>query len=135
MCVTITPAAATFIKRMVRMGIPAGSACAGFRLTVKAGGCSGFDSSFSVEAAAQETDTIVEQEGVRVFLPESTCELLRGHTIDFGESRMDGGLKFSKPGAAHACGCGAGDPKQKSGQGTVVFMRPGGTCKQKPEAT
>jgi iron-sulfur cluster assembly protein len=135
MCVTITPAAATFIKRMVRMGTPAGCAGSGFRLSVKAGGCSGFDSSFTVETAAQETDTIVEQEGVRVFLPESTCELLRGHTIDFAESRMDGGLKFSKPGAAHVCGYGAGDPKQKSGQGTVVFMRPGGPCKQKSEAT
>jgi iron-sulfur cluster assembly protein len=131
MCVTITPAAATFIKRMVRFG--GGNAESGFRLTVKAGGCSGFDSSFSVEPA-QTSDTIVEQEGVRVFLPEATCELLRGHTIDFAESRMDGGLKFSKPGAAHVCGCGEGSSQKKSGQSTVMFMRPGGTCKQKPDA-
>lgn len=132
MCVTITPAAATFIKRMVRFG--GGNADCGLRLTVKAGGCSGFDSSFTVEPA-QAGDTIVEQEGVRVFLPEATCELLRGHTIDFAESRLDGGLGFSKPGAAHICGCGEGNPQKKSGQGTVMFMRPGGTCKQNPGAT
>ena len=127
MCVTLTPAAATFMKRMVRFS--GGPADSGFRLAVKAGGCSGFDSSFSVEAAPAATDSVIEQHGVRLFLTQESCELLRGYTVDFTESRLDGGLTFSNPEAPHVCGCGAGDPQSKS---TVVFMRPGTGCVKKP---
>jgi iron-sulfur cluster assembly accessory protein len=127
MCVTLTPAAAVFMKRMVRFG--QGGSDAGFRLVVKAGGCSGFDSSFSVEAEPQPGDAVIEQEGVRLFLAEASCELLRGYTVDFKESRLDSGFAFSKPGAPHVCGCGAGEPGAKS---SVVFMRPSIGCVKKP---
>lgn len=127
MCVTLTPAAATYMRRMVRFG--EGTADCGFRLTVKAGGCSGFDSSFTIEAAPQADDTVVEQHGARLFLTKASCELLRGFTIDFAESRLDGGLTFTNPGAPHVCGCGAGEPSSKSG---VVFMRPTVGCVKKP---
>jgi iron-sulfur cluster assembly accessory protein len=126
MCVTLTPAAATFMKRMVRFG--GGSADSGFRLSVKAGGCSGFDSQFSVETQPQEGDAVIEQEGVRLFLTSDSCELLRGYVVDFVESRMDGSLKYTKPGEPHVCGCGAGEPKSKA---SVVFMRPGVGCVKK----
>ena len=126
MCVTLTPAAATFMKRMIRFG--GGGAGSGFRLSVKAGGCSGFDSQFTVEAATAAGDSVIEQEGVRLFLTADSCELLRGHVVDFVESRMDGALKYSKPGEAHVCGCGAGEPKSKA---SVVFMRPGVGCVKK----
>jgi hypothetical protein len=45
---------------------------------------------------------------------------LRGYTIDFRESRVDGGLAFSNPGVVQACcGSGAGKPAAKA---TVSFM-------------
>lgn len=115
MCVTLTPAAATFMKRMVRFG--QGGPDGGFRLAVKAGGCSGFDSSFSIEAAPLPGDSVIEQDGVRLFLEAASCELLRGYTVDFRESRLEGGLAFSKAGEAPAC-CGSGKPAAA----TVSFM-------------
>ena len=46
--VTVTPAAAKFIRRMVKFSDhPAG----GFRLSVTPGGCSGYSSEFTVQAA------------------------------------------------------------------------------------
>lgn len=126
MCVTLTDAAATFMKRMVRFG--GGGPDSGFRLTVKSGGCSGFDSQFTVEASPKEGDAVIEQLGVKLFLASESCELLRGHTVDFVESRMDGALKYTKPGEAHVCGCGAGEPQSKA---SVVFMRPGVGCVKK----
>ena len=126
MCVTLTPAAATFMKRMIRFG--GGNADSGFRLSVKAGGCSGFDSQFTVEAQPAAGDAVIEQEGVRLFLTSESCELLRGHVVDFVESRMDGALKYTKPGEPHVCGCGAGEPKSKA---SVIFMRPGVGCVKK----
>lgn len=134
MCVNITPAAAKFIQRMTRFG--GGNAASGFRLSVKSGGCSGFDSSFSIEGLPQAGDTVVEQEGVRVFLPEATCHLLRGYTVDFKETRMDGGLSFSRPGEAQACACsgGSGQGPSVKGVSTISFMRPPSSCSKKAEA-
>ncbi|NMG73314.1 HesB/IscA family protein [Aromatoleum diolicum] len=126
MCVTLTPAAATFMKRIVRFG--GGKADSGFRLSVKAGGCSGFDSSFTVETAPGDGDAVIEQHGVRLFLTADSCTLLRGYTVDFTESRMDSKLSFSKAGAPEACGCGAGAP---GSQTTIVFMRPSVGCVKK----
>lgn len=127
MCVTLTLAAATYMRRMVRFG--EGTTESGFRLTVKAGGCSGFDPSFTVEATPQPDDTVIEQHGARLFLTKASCELLRGYTIDFAESRLDGGLTFTNPVAPHVCGCGTGEQKNQTG---VVFMRPTVGCVKKP---
>jgi iron-sulfur cluster assembly accessory protein len=123
MCVTLTPAAATFMKRMIRFnGRGNGN---GFRLTVKPGGCSGYDSQFTIEMAPAKGDAVIEQDGFSLFLSAESCELLRGFTVDFTESRMDGRLTYSKPGVPAACGCGAGQP----GNGAkVVQMRPRAVC-------
>ncbi len=129
MCVTLTPAAAKFMKTMSRLG--QAGAVGGFRLNVKPGGCSGFDSSFSIEAAPHDGDTLIEQEGVRLFLDAASCELLRGYTIDFKESRLEGGLSFSNPGVVQSC-CGSGSGAGKPAAATVSCMPRPAT---KPAAT
>ena len=47
---TVTPAAEKFMRRMVRFSSHPGG---GFRLTVSPGGCSGYNSAFTVEPALQ----------------------------------------------------------------------------------
>ena len=96
---------------------------------MKPGGCSGFSSDFTIESEPRAGDAVIEQQGARLFLESASCELLRGHQVDFAESRLDSGFRFSKPSAPHVCGCGAGDPNSKA---TVVFMRPGTGCVKKP---
>ena len=126
MCVTITPRAAKYMRQMVRFG--EGSASAGFRLSVKPGGCSGFDSSFTVAEAPQAGDTVVEQNGALLFLTAETCSLLQGHTIDFKESPASSGLTFTNPNGPHVCGCGAGEGAAPGGSvGVVTFMKRDGT--------
>ena len=78
-----------------------GLANAGFRLTVTAGGCTGFASQFTPEIAPQAGDTTLLQNGLKVFLPTETCVLLEGGTIDCNESS---GLVFINPNAGN-CGC------------------------------
>lgn len=126
MCVTLTPKAVQFMQRMVRFG--SAGAAAGFRLTVKPGGCSGFDSNFTIEAQAQPNDTVVEDQGVRLFLEQSSCELLRGYTIDFNDTRLDSALVFTNPAAPHVCGCSSGSGAgPRTGQ--VSFMpKPASLC-------
>ena len=100
--VTITPAAAKFINRIMRFsGLAAG---AGFRLVVGAGGCSGYTSEFSAEAASRPGEQTLEVEGLRLFLPAASCLILEGVTIDFTETAIQSGLSFINPKQA-ACAC------------------------------
>lgn len=100
--VTITPAAAKFIHRIVRFsGLGAG---AGLRLAVSPGGCSGYSSEFSAEAAPQSSEQVVEVGGVCLFLGAGSRLILEGITIDFTETATQSGLSFINPNQA-ACAC------------------------------
>ena len=99
--VTVTPAAEKFMRRMVRFSEnPAG----GFRLTVSPGGCSGYNSEFTVEAAPMAGDAELNVNGLRVFLPAESRLMLDGVTVDFADTPTKSGLTFVNPNQA-ACGC------------------------------
>ncbi len=118
MSVTITPRAARFMRLMTRMhAAPAG---AGMRLQVCVGGCSGLDSSFDIQGEPHSGDAAFERDGARLFLPEASCTLLRGYTIDYTESGLHGGLSFIPPDGALASACGSGVATAGS---KVIFMR------------
>ncbi|CAM3673716.1 HesB/IscA family protein [Roseateles saccharophilus] len=98
---TVTPAAAKFIRRMVRFSEhPAG----GFRLTVTPGGCSGYSAEFSVEPAPRAGDSEVQVDDVRLYLPAESRLMLEGVTVDFTETPTSAGLSFVNP-RAGTCGC------------------------------
>ena len=105
--VTLTTAASKFINRMVRFsGKPDG---AGFRLQVSAGGCSGFNSEFSVEAAPLPGDSVLEVGGVKLFLTAESRLLLNGVVIDFADTPTKSGLTFTDPNKA-PCACSSSAP-------------------------
>ncbi len=113
--VTVTPAAEKFMRRMVRFSEhPAG----GFRLRVSPGGCSGYSSEFTVEAAPQAGDAEVAVNGLRLFLPAESRLLLDGVTVDFTETPLQSGLSFVNPHAA-ACGCSTAGEAQPPATATV----------------
>jgi iron-sulfur cluster assembly accessory protein len=114
--VTVTPAAEKFIRRMVRFSEhPEG----GFRLTVSAGGCSGYNSEFTVVPAASAGDSELLVNGVKVYLPAESRLMLDGVTVDFADTPTKSGLTFTNPNAA-ACGCStSGDAAAPPPQATV----------------
>src|SRR5512135_715915 len=112
MNITITDQAASFMRRMIRFN--GGTANAGFRLVVSPGGCSGFNSSFTVEAAPLQGDAVLDNNGVKLFLPAESRILLEGVTVDFADTAISTGLSFINPNA-QSCGCssaGAGTTSQ-----------------------
>lgn len=112
---TVTAAAEKFMSRMVRFSEhPAG----GFRLTVSPGGCSGYASEFTVEAAPREGDAVVAVNALRLFLPAESRLMLDGVTVDFADTPTQSGLTFFNPNAA-ACGCSTADAAQPPAQATV----------------
>ncbi len=116
--VTVTAAAEKFMRRMVRFSEhPAG----GFRLTVTPGGCSGYASEFTVEAAPRAGDAELGFNGVRVFLPAESRLMLDGCTVDFADTPTQSGLTFFNPNAA-SCGCStSGDSAAVPAQASVAL--------------
>ena len=110
--ITVLPAAEKFMRRMVRFSEhPTG----GFRLTVTPGGCSGYASEFTVEAAPRGGDSELAVNGLRVFLPAESRLMLDGVTVDFAETATQSGLTFVNPNAA-ACGCSTSDAAKPPAQ-------------------
>ncbi len=91
---TITPAAEKFIRLMIRAD---GDASSGFRLAVSPGGCSGLAADISIKREPVTGDAVVEQNGVKLFLPAESRILLEGVTIDFADTATQTGLVFHDP--------------------------------------
>lgn len=114
---TVTPAAEKFMRRMLRFSEHPGG---GFRLTVSPGGCSGYSSEFSVEAAPRSGDAETTVNGLRLFLPAQTRLLLDGVTVDFADTPTQSGLTFVNPDAA-PCGCSTSDAAAPPARATVAL--------------
>lgn len=119
MNINITDKAAKYMNRMIRFS--GGDADAGFRLLVSPGGCSGFNSSFSVESAPQEGDVVLERHGVRIFLPAGSRFLLEGVTVDYADTAMATGLSFINPNA-QSCACNSSAVAASSQGATVISI-------------
>ena len=123
MNINITEKAANFMRRMIRFN--GGAANAGFRLVVSLGGCSGFNSSFTVEASPLDGDIVLDSNGVKVFLPAESRILLEDVTVDFADTAMATGLSFINPNA-QSCACsssGAGAPPKSATISIASILR------------
>ncbi len=78
----------------------------GLRVFVAGGGCSGLQYGMAFEPKARDFDTVVEQNGVSLFVDPTSLMYLAGATIDFVDTLMGGGFKIDNPNAVASCGCG-----------------------------
>jgi iron-sulfur cluster insertion protein len=78
-----------------------------FRVSVKGGGCSGFQYEFLLDdAPAAATDTVVEKDGARVIIDDVSIGLLAGSVLDYTEDLSQAGFAIKNPNATAKCGCG-----------------------------
>ena len=104
MPVGITERAATEVKRiMTEQAMPDATA---LRVGVKGGGCSGFSYTLGFDDNVNATDQVHEALDVRVVCDPKSFLYLNGTVVDFEESLMGRGFKFTNPNAAKSCGCG-----------------------------
>jgi iron-sulfur cluster assembly accessory protein len=78
----------------------------GLRVFVAGGGCSGMQYGMAIEQEAGEFDTVIESNGVKVFVDPTSMMYLGGATIDYVDSLMGGGFRIDNPNAVSTCGCG-----------------------------
>ena len=78
------------------------------RLSVKGGGCSGFEYQIDLEHnPADEFDIEMDHHGVRVVIDMKSEFYMAGTTIDFNDGLMERGFTFKNPVASGTCGCGS----------------------------
>lgn len=99
------------------------------RVFVAGGGCSGLQYGMAFEESAEDTDTVVETQGVSLIVDPTSLGYLYGSTIDYVDSLMGGGFRIDNPNSAGGCGCGKSF-KSKDEQENGTFEDEGGcgTC-------
>jgi iron-sulfur cluster assembly accessory protein len=104
--IAVTPRAAKeFLHIVGQKGLPDDTA---MRISVKGGGCSGFEYQIDIENnVADEFDIESLQHEVRVVVDMKSEFYMNGTTIDFNDSLMERGFTFKNPMASGTCGCGS----------------------------
>jgi iron-sulfur cluster insertion protein len=101
---TMTPSAAARINVLKTQE---GDSSLRFRITVKGGGCSGFQYSFALDGApAGEQDIIIAQDGAEVIIDDISIGLVAGSQLDYVEDLSSAGFEIKNPNATASCGCG-----------------------------
>ncbi len=77
----------------------------GLRIFVEHGGCAGLQYGMALDLR-KDGDSIVEREGVQVFVDEESGKYLAGSTIDFSDGLSGAGFRIKNPNAVRSCGCG-----------------------------
>jgi iron-sulfur cluster insertion protein len=83
-----------------------GEAGAALRISVKGGGCSGFQYAFDVERSRADDDVVVTRDGASVLVDPISLELLKGAELDFVDDLMGQSFRVKNPNAVASCGCG-----------------------------
>lgn len=78
-----------------------------FRITVKGGGCSGFQYVFALDAdQPSETDAVFALHAAEVVVDDVSLGLIAGSTLDYVEDLSSAGFEIRNPQATARCGCG-----------------------------
>jgi iron-sulfur cluster insertion protein len=99
---SVSPRAAARVAEIAAM--EAGAAA--LRVSVLAGGCSGFQYRFELDRERQPDDIVVERDGARVLIDPASLDLLGGAELDYTDELMGSHFTVRNPNATSACGCG-----------------------------
>lgn len=103
--VQVTAAAAAAIREELARR-PTTTAASGFRVGVKAGGCSGLAYTMSFEDHPRPDDKVAEKDGARVYCDPKSHVYLLGTELDFVRTLMKAGFELRNPQQKSSCGCG-----------------------------
>lgn len=102
--ITITEKALNEIKKiMEENNVPADY---GLRVGIKGGGCSGFTYTLGFDPEIREGDTIIENNGLKLFIDGKSLFYLSGTQLDYSNGLNGKGFVFNNPNATKTCGCG-----------------------------
>lgn len=79
------------------------------RVGVRQGGCSGMSYTMDFENPnnIREEDEVFDYDGFQVVCDRKSMLYLYGLVLDYSDSMIGGGFKFTNPNATQTCGCGS----------------------------
>ncbi|OGU46659.1 MAG: heme biosynthesis protein HemY [Ignavibacteria bacterium GWB2_36_8] len=102
--IKVTEKAANQVQQIMKENkVPEGY---GLRVGVKGGGCSGLTYTLGFDGEYREGDTIIEENGVKLFVDGKSLFYLTGMELDFTDGLNGRGFIFNNPNAVKTCGCG-----------------------------
>ena len=75
-------------------------------LSVKGGGCSGFQYDFSFDKKPKDDDMIFKEGGIDYLIDKVSIDFLRGSTLEYVSELAGSYFKIENPNATANCGCG-----------------------------
>jgi len=100
---SLTPAAVDYVKRS---RVKEGKEGQALRVGVKAGGCSGYSYFLGFTTERRASDTVIEYDGLSVYVDPRSLEVLAGTEIDYERGLLGAGIQFKNPRVKKSCGCG-----------------------------
>lgn len=76
------------------------------RVSVKGGGCSGLMYDLQFDGTKTDSDTICEDNGVKVLIDKKSLLYLVGTELSYTSGLNGKGFHFVNPNASRTCGCG-----------------------------
>lgn len=76
------------------------------RVSVSGGGCAGFQYVFDFDDGPEDDDIVIERDGTRVVVDQTSLGFLAGAELDFVENLIGAFFAVKNPNAASSCGCG-----------------------------
>ncbi|MBE7213270.1 MAG: iron-sulfur cluster assembly accessory protein [Gluconacetobacter diazotrophicus] len=76
------------------------------RVSVLAGGCSGFQYDFRLDAEQAADDVLVPAGPARVLVDPVSLDFLRGAELDYSDALIGAHFTVRNPNAVSSCGCG-----------------------------
>ncbi len=92
--ISLTPVASTKVKEIMSMQTPVPAA---LRVAVVGGGCSGFQYHMAFENQTNDTDEVVDFDGLKVAVDQMSSMYLDGVEIDYIETLEGAGLQVQQP--------------------------------------
>jgi iron-sulfur cluster insertion protein len=77
------------------------------RMSVKGGGCSGFQYEFTFDDKQEEDDFVIEKDSIKVFVDSMSAQYLMGATLDYKEEKFNSQFVITNPEVKGTCGCGS----------------------------
>lgn len=99
----LTDRAVQHVKAIKQKEVPADS---GLRVSLAAGGCSGYSYKLDFDKEPKPDDTIIELDGLTIYVDTSLLQQLKGTVIDYVSTLQGASFQFSNPNATGTCGCG-----------------------------
>ncbi|KAI3762245.1 hypothetical protein L1987_52670 [Smallanthus sonchifolius] len=76
------------------------------RLSIEAGGCSGFQYNFALEEKPNNDDRIFERDGIKLVVDTISLGFVKGSTVDYVEELIRSGFQVAEnPSAVGGCSC------------------------------